>query len=204
MMDKEILQRKFFDRPALLVARQLLGAKLIRVDEGQRIGGVIIETEAYCSEDDLGCHCRSGWSERNQAMYGPPGYAYIYFTYGMHWMLNLVVEREGFPAAILIRAIQPTEGLSIISRRRDGQPEKDWTNGPAKICQALNIDKRLYGVDICSREQGLFVEPGISVPDSCVIIGPRVGLDTVPEPWRSKPWRFQYRFKKENKRNIAQ
>jgi len=198
-MDKEILKREFFNRQAVIVARKLLGTRLIRVEEGQRIGGIIIETEAYCGEEDLGCHCRSGWSERNKAMYGQPGHAYIYFTYGMHWMLNLVVEREGFPAAILIRAIQPTEGLAIISGRRAGQAKQAWTNGPAKICQALRIDKGLYGVDICNKEHGLFVEPGISVPDSCIRIGPRVGLNTVPEPWKSKPWRFQYVIQKDNK-----
>ena len=123
-MNDNILPRKFYARPALSVARDLLGAKLIRIEEEQRIGGTIIETEAYCGEQDLGCHCRSGRTERTQAMYGPPGHAYIYFTYGMHWMLNFVVEAEGSPAAILIRAIQPTEGLNLIAERRKKQ--LDW------------------------------------------------------------------------------
>lgn len=189
-MNDNILPRKFYARPALSVARDLLGAKLIRIEEEQRIGGTIIETEAYCGEQDLGCHCRSGRTERTQAMYGPPGHAYIYFTYGMHWMLNFVVEAEGSPAAILIRAIQPTEGLNLIAERRKKQPPKRWTDGPGKICQALNIDKVFYGADICIPDNGLFVEKGSKIPDSNVTIGPRVGLNTVPEPWKSKPWRF--------------
>lgn len=190
-MNDNILPREFYNYPALTVARNLLGAVLVRIEEDQRISGIITETEAYCGEQDLGCHCRSGRTERTQAMYGQPGHAYIYFTYGMHWMLNLVVEPEGKPAAILIRAIHPTEGLNRIAKRRTNIPPKYWTNGPGKICQALNIDKRFYGVDICSKGSGLFVEKGIEIPDTNVTIGPRVGLNTVPEPWKSKPWRFQ-------------
>ena len=189
-MNKSILPRKFYDRPALSVARDLLGAKLIRIEDGQRVGGIIIETEAYGGEQDLGCHCRSGRTDRTKAMYGPPGHAYIYFTYGMHWMLNFVVEAEGNPAAILIRAIHPTEGLSLIAKRRRKQPQKHWTDGPGKICQALNIDNGLYGVDICIPDNSLFVEKGSKIQNSNVTIGPRVGLNTVPEPWKSKPWRF--------------
>jgi len=191
MMTCLLLDRTFYNRPALIVARELIGTILVREEEGRRVGGVIIETEAYSGEDDLGCHCRSGRTERNQAMYGQPGHAYIYFTYGMHWMLNVVVEAEGYPAAILIRAINPTEGLSVIAERRQGQPEKQWTNGPAKVCQALNIDHRFYGVDLCNQESELFIEQGIKFSDSQIEISARVGLNSVPEPWKSKPWRLR-------------
>jgi DNA-3-methyladenine glycosylase len=191
MKDHLIIDRPFYARRSLIVARELIGAMLIRKEGDTRIGGIIVETEAYCGEDDLGCHCRAGRTERNQAMYGQPGHAYIYFTYGMHWMLNVVVEVEGFPAAILIRAIKPIEGLSIIAQRRQGQPEKQWTNGPAKVCQALNIDHRFYGIDLCNPESGLFIEQGIEFSDSQIEISARVGLNSVPEPWKSKPWRFR-------------
>ena len=191
MSQPQRLTRSFYDRPALQVARELLGKRLVHIDDGWRIAGIILETEAYRGEDDLGCHCRAGRTPRTQVMYGPPGHAYVYFTYGMHWMLNFVVEEQGYPAAILIRAIHPTEGVQVVARRRSPQPRAHWTDGPAKICQALNIDKRYNGVDLCDENAHLFVETGGAIPDSSVTIGPRVGLNTIPEPWKSVPWRFK-------------
>jgi len=120
-------------------------------------------------------------------MFGPPGHAYVYFTYGMHWMLNAVTERQDFPAAVLLRAIRPLEGIEIISARRQGRD----TFGPAKLTQALGIDGTLNGIDLCSPASGLWIEPGAPVPESAVLTGPRVGLYTVPEPWKSIPWRFR-------------
>jgi DNA-3-methyladenine glycosylase len=186
----ERIPRSFYDRPALQVARALLGTRLVRVENGQRLSGIILETEAYRGEEDQGCHCRAGLTGRTQVMYGPPGHAYVYFTYGMHWMLNFVVERQGFPAAILIRAIQPVEGVEIMARRRGSQPQARWTDGPAKICQALNVDKGLNGTDLCNLQAELFVEWDQPIPEESVTIGPRVGLNSVPEPWKSIPWRF--------------
>jgi DNA-3-methyladenine glycosylase len=119
-------------------------------------------------------------------MYGPAGHAYVYFTYGHHWMLNVVTEAEGFPAAVLIRAIQPVEGVDTIVRRRHGRD----TFGPGKVTQALVIDKTDNGLDLTQRGSGLRIEAGVSVPSALVTKGPRVGLYTVPEPWKSKPWRF--------------
>ena len=185
------LPRAFFERPTLEVARELLGARLVRLAGGKRIAGTIIETEAYCSEADLACHARAGRTARTRVMYGPPGHAYVYFTYGMHWLLNCVTEPEAFPAAVLIRAIRPTEGLTLIAARRGGQPSQRWTDGPAKLCQALGIDGKLNGADLCAQGGALFIEPGQRVPDERVQRGPRVGLNRVPEPWRSLPWRFR-------------
>ena len=182
--------RQFYGQPALKVARDLLGGRLVRLENGRRISGIILETEAYRGEEDQGCHAKAGLTPRTQVMYGPPGHAYIYFTYGMHWMLNFVVEPEGFPAAILIRAIDPEEGLDVIAERRGSQPRQHWTDGPAKICQALGIDGSLNGADLCAPDAELFVEKGVSIPESQVSTGPRVGLNTVPEPWKSIPWRF--------------
>ena len=186
------LSRDFFARPTLTVARAVLGTRLVRVLDGQRLSGIITEAEAYIGETDLGCHARAGRTPRTAVMYGPPGHAYVYFTYGMHWMLNFVTEAEGFPAAVLIRAIQPVEGLEIIAARRKGRPQPIWTDGPGKICQALGIDGGLNGTDLCAAEAVLFVEEGDPVPDECVTIGPRVGLNSVPEPWKSIPWRFKF------------
>ena len=169
------LRRDFYDRPALEVARDLLGKTLVRIESGDAISGSIVETEAYRGEEDLGCHCRAGRTPRTAVMYGPPGFVYVYFTYGMHWMLNFVVEQEGYPAAILIRAIEPLTGLEIIAARRGEQPQQLWTNGPGKLCQALNIDKRFNGADLCSGEARLYVEDGEPIPESSVTTGPRVG-----------------------------
>ena len=122
-------------------------------------------------------------------MWGPPGRAYLYFCYGMHWMLNAVTEPEGFPAAVLLRAIVPLDGREIMDRRRKGRD----LNGPAKLTQALGIDRALNGADLTRRTDGLWIEPGERVPASRVARTPRIGLNTVPEPWKSKPWRFLVR-----------
>jgi DNA-3-methyladenine glycosylase len=181
------LPRTFYNRPTLTVARQLLGARLVRLLDGRRLSGIITEAEAYVGEEDLACHARSGKTGRNAVMYGPPGHAYVYFTYGVHWMLNAVTEGEGFPAAVLIRAFHPMEGAEIVHARRSGGD----TAGPAKLTQALGIDRALNGVDLCDTAAGLWIEAGLSIPDDKVISGPRVGLFTVPEPWKSVPWRFR-------------
>jgi DNA-3-methyladenine glycosylase len=190
MQDNSRLPRSFFQQDTTQVARQLLGARLIKIENGIRIGGLIIEAEAYRGEEDQGCHAKAGRTPRTQVMYGPPGHAYVYFTYGMHWMLNFVCEREGFPAAVLMRTIWPAEGVQVIASRRGNQPRKHWTDGPGKICQALAIDGRFNGHDLCAAESQIFVEFGDPIPDQSVTTGPRVGFNNVPEPWLSIPWRF--------------
>jgi len=182
-----ILPREFYNRSTLKVARELIGTRLVRILDGIRLTGLITETEAYIGEKDLGCHAKAGRTPRTQVMYGAPGYAYVYFTYGHHWMLNAVTEREGFPAAVLIRAIQPEEGAEIMSARRGGRD----TFGPGKLTQALGITKSENGLDLTVSASSLWIEAGISVPNSFVTKSPRVGLNTVPEPWLSKPWRFK-------------
>lgn len=183
------LPREFYNRPTLIVARELIGARLVRILNGERLVGLITETEAYVGEEDLGCHAKSGKTKRNDVMFGPPGHAYVYFTYGMHWMLNAVTEQTNFPAAVLIRAIDPVEGADTISIRRQGRD----TLGPAKLTQALGIDGALNGVDLCHPDSDLWIEAGTPVSDEDILTGPRVGLFTVPEPWKSIPWRFQIR-----------
>ncbi len=159
----------------------------MRVLDGRRLAGIITETEAYIGEQDLGCHAHSGRTRRNAVMYGPPGRAYVYFTYGMHWCLNAVTEAEGVPAAVLIRAIEPVEGVEIIAARRNGRD----TYGPAKLTQALGITGAQNGLDLCSPASGLWIETGEAVAEENVRYGPRVGLNRVPEPWKSIPWRMQ-------------
>jgi len=186
-----LLTRDFYDRPALAVARDLLGCRLVRLQSGQRLAGLIIETEAYQGEEDLGCHASAGKTARNEAMYGPPGHAYVYFTYGMHWLLNAVTSPEGTPAAVLIRAIQPDEGHGIMAENRPYQAlKKGWTDGPAKLTQALNINGGCNKIDLCSQAGSLWIEAVQRVPDTKIQKTGRVGLNRVPEPWRSILWRF--------------
>jgi DNA-3-methyladenine glycosylase len=182
----QCLPREFYNRPTLTVARELIGARLVRILDGVRLVGLITESEAYVGEEDQACHARAGRTPRTLPMYGPPGHAYVYFTYGNHWMLNAVTEGEGFPAAVLIRAIQPIEGVQEMSARRKGRD----TFGPGKLCQAMGITKSENECDLTLADSDLWIEAGISVPDKNVTIGPRVGLNTVPEPWLSRPWRF--------------
>lgn len=186
MIFKMILPRSFYNRPTLTVARELIGARLVRILDGKKLVGLITETEAYISEKDLACHAKAGLTPRTRVMYGEPGHAYVYFTYGNHWMLNVVTEKAGFPAAVLIRAIQPIEGVEVMLEKRQGRD----TFGPGKICQAMGITKSENGADLTETASGLWIEAGVKVPDKIVTKGPRVGLNSTPEPWLSKPWRF--------------
>jgi DNA-3-methyladenine glycosylase len=181
-----ILPRSFYDRPTLKVARDLIGARLVRLLEGERLAGLITETEAYTGEKDLGSHAKAGRTPRTLVMFGPPGHAYVYFTYGNHWMLNVVTERVDVAGAVLIRAIQPVEGAEAMLRRRSGRD----TFGPGKLCQALGITGEENGIDLTIDNGSLWLEEGEPVPARLVTKGPRVGLYTVPEPWKSRPYRF--------------
>jgi DNA-3-methyladenine glycosylase len=180
------LSRTFYNRPTLTVARELLGARLVRILDGIKLVGLISETEAYIGETDLACHAKAGRTKRTDPMYGAPGHAYIYFTYGNHWMLNTVTEKEGFPAAVLIRAIQPIEGVDVMMARRAGRD----TLGPGKLTQALGITISENYADLTKSGSSLWIEAGVKIPEKSVTIGARVGLNTTPEPWFSMPWRF--------------
>ncbi|MCC6259917.1 MAG: DNA-3-methyladenine glycosylase [Anaerolineales bacterium] len=181
-----ILPRKFYERSTLTVARELLGAKLIHISNGKKLVGAIVETEAYIGEDDLACHAKARRTKRTDPMYGEAGHAYIYFTYGNHWMLNAVTEKENYPAAVLIRAIAPLEGVDLMMERRHGRD----TFGPGKLTQALGITLSQNYADLTEPTSPLRIEAGIQISDKIVTIGARVGLNKTPEPWLSKPWRF--------------
>jgi DNA-3-methyladenine glycosylase len=180
---------EFFARPTLEVARDLLGQRLVRLRDGKRLAGLITETEAYISEADLACHARFGRTPRSEVLYASPGHAYVYLNYGMYWLLNIVTEAQDFPAAVLIRGIRADEGIEVMRELR-GRPEVMLTNGPGKLTRALDINGSFNRMDMCSPEAILFIEPAPGVLDSQVLCGPRVGIHNVPEPWRSKPWRF--------------
>jgi DNA-3-methyladenine glycosylase len=185
-----ILPREFFLRPVQIVARDMLGKRLIHLLGNQRVGGIIVEAEAYDGEQDLACHARVGKTERNKVMYFQGGHAYVYFTYGMHWMLNCVTGETGYPSAVLIRSIVPCEGLDFIKAQRSNVFEKVWCNGPAKLTKALAITGELNGSDLCNPKGTLFIENGVEISDINVKTTPRIGIQLTPEPWVSKPWRY--------------
>lgn len=179
---------EFYARPTLEVARALLGQRLVRVLDGQRLGGRIVETEAYIGEADQANHAARGWRPRHAVMYGPPGHAYVYLIYGVHYALNAVTEAEGFPAAVLIRAIWPDEGLNVIQTHRRGRPQAEWANGPGKLCQALAIDAHFNGVALTT-EARLFIEADEAIPAAWVRQTPRVGVGGDTQA-KTAPWRF--------------
>lgn len=183
-----ILPHDFYQRPTLTVARELLGCTLVHHLDDQRLAGRIVEVEAYIGQEDGACHARAGHTTRNAVMFGPPGHAYVYFTYGMHWLLNAVTEPEGHPAAVLIRALRPLQGLEALAANRPGRPPREWTSGPAKLTRALGITGACNGLDLAASR--LTIERGAPVPEDEIAAGPRVGIDNTPEPWRSIPWRF--------------
>ncbi len=182
------LGRDFYRRSTLTVARELLGQRLVRVVDEQRLSGLIVEVEAYIGENDAACHAACGRTSRNEVMYGPPGHAYVYFIYGMHHCLNAVAEEEGFPAAVLIRAVEPLEGLEIMRHHRSAKPDSELTNGPAKLCQALAIGRSFNGVDLCTGEV-LFIEESQVVAQGEIETSPRIGIKA-DELARNVPWRF--------------
>jgi DNA-3-methyladenine glycosylase len=188
------LSRAFFDRPTRSVARALLGCRLVRRIDGQRLSGWIVETEAYIGERDRAAHSSHGRTPRTAVMFGAPGVAYVYFTYGMHWLFNVVTEADGFPAAVLVRALEPVEGVERMQQHRGRRPIRQLCSGPAKLTQALRIDGRHNGVDLCARNSEIWIEAA----QQTVRVGrsARIGIERVPEPWLSRPWRY---FVKDNR-----
>jgi DNA-3-methyladenine glycosylase len=197
-----ILPNNYYSRSAVDTARDLIGKLLVRRYRSQLIAGVIIETEAYQGENDLGCHAKAGLTPRTKIMYGPPGHAYVYFTYGMQWMLNAVCCAIGSPAAVLIRGIEPVYGMDIMRTLRQQPPtskpgllNKGWTDGPAKLCQALSLDGKLNGINLCDSNSDIWISnTSFDVPENDIIRTPRIGMNNVPEPWKSIPWRFYWKF----------
>jgi len=184
----KILPRDFYAGKTLEVARALLGKKLVRRIQDAKLSGMIVETEAYCGATDSACHARHGKTPRNAVMFGKPGHAYVYFTYGMHYLLNLVTEEEGNPCAVLIRAVLPLEGVGRMEERRKRRGDA-LTNGPAKLCQAFGIDKSLNGWDL-TLGQELWVEEYKVIFPAMVAATERIGIAYAAEEHRQAPWRF--------------
>ncbi|MFL5768027.1 MAG: DNA-3-methyladenine glycosylase [Actinomycetota bacterium] len=180
----ERLPRRFYSKPSTVVARELLGRVLVRSGrKGSRISARIVETEAY-EQTDPASHSFRGPTARNAVMFGPAGHLYVYFTYGMHFCMNVVTDREGWGSAVLLRAAEPLEGIATMRRRRGTSGPKLLCSGPARLTQAFGIDGRFDGVDVVEGST-LWVERGVPVPAARVRIGPRVGIRSgVEQPWR--------------------
>jgi DNA-3-methyladenine glycosylase len=179
------LPASFYARPTEVVARGLLGHLLVSTIGGRRTAGRIVETEAYLGPHDPASHAFGGRrTARTEGMYGPPGTAYIYFTYGMHWCLNAVTRPEGYPAAVLIRALEPVAGLETMRRRRGRRSDRELCSGPARLCAALGITGRLNGVLLQGGMLRILRSPERRRPR--VVRAPRVGIT------RAVDWPLRY------------
>jgi DNA-3-methyladenine glycosylase len=181
------LPRSFYSRSTLQVAQDLIGKVLVRDFDGRRLSGKIVETEAYVGPHDLACHASKGHTPRTSIMFGPAGYAYIYMIYGFYFCLNVVTERKDYPAAVLIRGVEPLENLDFMRELRNN-PERDTNiaSGPGKLCRAMSIDKRLNGEDLLGHT--LWIEDR-KLDSGPILSSPRVGVDYAGE-YKDKPWRF--------------
>jgi DNA-3-methyladenine glycosylase len=180
------LPRDFYEQPTVQVAQQLLGKYLVRVHPDATTAGMILETEAYVGLEDKASHASRGPTPRNVTMFGPAGLAYVYVIYGLHHCLNAVTEHEEYPAAVLIRAAQPCEGLELMRTRRRKHDIRLLANGPGNLCQAFAIDRHLNGADLCG--DVLFVEDHGSIPAD-IVVTTRIGVEYAG-PWKDMPWRF--------------
>lgn len=191
------LQRSEYATDSVTLARRLLGCTLVRaIEDGPCLSGVIVETEAYCGAPDLASHAVGGRrTPRNEAMYAQGGTSYVYFTYGMHFCFNVVCGEVDVPLAVLVRALEPVEGIEEMKRRRasgrkamalERLRDTDLCSGPGKLCAAMGIDRALNGVDLVSDER-LWIEPGAET--SQIATGPRIGIGFAKE-WVEKPLRF--------------
>jgi DNA-3-methyladenine glycosylase len=183
------LPRSFYEQSTVDVAKQLLGKFLVRKHPQGDTVGRIVETEAYVGPQDLACHASKGRTARTEVMFGPAGHAYVYFIYGFYHMLNLVTEAEDYPAAVLIRAVEPVEGIEFMRRRRNDAELRNLASGPGKLCQAFDIDRALNGADLCG--DVIFVEDR-GDPAPKFLATPRIGVDYAGK-WKDKPYRFLVR-----------
>ena len=187
------LPRDFYTRTDVLeVARDLLGKKLVVPGRsGTRVAGIIVETEAYRGAEDRASHAYEGRrTRRTETMYAKGGTAYVYFVYGMYNQFNVVTNVAEVPHAILVRAVEPSEGLDLMRRRRPGRREYELTSGPGRLCLAMGIDRKLDQADLLGDQ--IWIEEGVSISPRQIARGPRIGIDYA-EKWITKPWRFWVR-----------
>ena len=189
-MKNKKLSREFYTRSNVLtVTRELLGKLLVvPAEDGTRVSGIIVEAESYRGPEDRASHAYSGRrTNRTETMYQIGGTAYVYFVYGMYYQFNVVTNVKDIPHAVLIRALEPIEGIELMRQRRHGQPDHNLTNGPGKLCIAMGIDRQLDHADLLGNR--VWIEEGEKVSSRSIASGPRIGIDYAEE-WLDKPWRF--------------
>lgn len=191
------LKRSFYSRDTLQVAEELLGKYLVRKQQGKVLIGKIVEVEAYMGEQDKAAHSYGGRrTERNEVMYGEAGHIYVYFIYGMHYCFNVITEKLNVPRGVLIRALEPIEGMELMSLNRykkqleelSSREIKNLTNGPAKLCSALSITREHNGMDLCKNDFYI-AEDGEKEKDLEIVRTTRINIDYAEEA-RYYPWRF--------------
>ncbi len=181
--ERRPLERLWFERDAPQVAPELLGKLLVVDIDGVTCSGRIVETEAYMP-DDPASHTFRGPTRRNSVMFGPAGHLYVYLSYGMHQCANVVTGRMGSGQAVLIRAVEPVDGVDVMRTRRGGRPDRGLTNGPGKVCQAMGIGTQHDGMDVTAFESVQLIDDGVA-PPAQPIVGPRIGLSRgIDTPWR--------------------
>ncbi len=185
------LPREFFGRATLDVARELIGKVLVHETPAGAAAGRIVEVEAYIGEDDPACHAAPGRTGRNEPLYGPPGIAYVYLNYGIHFLTNVVTEADGFPAAVLLRALEPCEGIDLMERRRTGRsrgaaliPVEGLCRGPGNLSKALGITLRQNRLDMTADSPLRIEDWGLGAGE--LAWGPRIGIRVGAD----KPWRY--------------
>jgi DNA-3-methyladenine glycosylase len=189
---QERLPLEFYTRPdTLLIARELLGRRLVvRAQTGARVSGIIVETEAYLGPEDKAAHSYGNRrTNRTETMFGTGGTAYVYFIYGMYYQFNVVTNIEAVPHAVLIRALEPDEGIEWMRQRRPPKGDKNLTSGPGKLCQALGIDRSYNAADLIGGDAVWIEEGRGNVASVQIASGVRIGIDYAEE-YAAKPWRF--------------
>ena len=186
-----VLPQSFYDRETEIVAREMLGT-VLECETGDGVArGIIVETEAYLGEHDLACHAAAGRTARTEHLYGPPGISYVYFIYGMYWCFNAVTRAEGEPSAVLVRALEPLDGLTLMHKRRPRiKNDVELTNGPGKLCTALGITGAMTGKSL--QRKPIVIREGGGVADNDVEVTARIGI-TKSADW---PLRFIIRGNK--------
>lgn len=192
-----VLPRAFYERETEIVAREMLGTVLECETDDGLASGIIVETEAYLGEHDLACHAAAGRTARTEPLYGPPGTSYVYFIYGMYWCFNAVTRTEGLPSAVLVRALEPLDGLALMHKRRPRiRNDAELTNGPGKLCTALGIDGSMNAKSL--QKKPLRLREGAPVSDDEVEVTTRIGITRCAEwplRWIVKGNRFVSRGK---------
>lgn len=180
-----ILPRRFYDRDTEIVAREMLGAIVECETDAGRASGIIVETEAYVGEHDPACHAAAGRTRRTEPLYGPPGLSYVYFIYGVHWCFNAVTRAKGLPSAVLVRAVEPLDGIELMKKRRGPAVHGvNLTNGPGKLCAALGIDGNMNGLPL--QRGPLVIREGERVAAARIVTTSRIGIS------KAADWKLRY------------